>query len=197
MVVASPVSLWIPLFRQAVGYDHLILGSLAFFSSIPIFLGLLWAFLSDRVPLFGTRREGYLVVAGVISTVGWALAPFVPAVFGGWILVGLPLNLGSAVTTTAAHGALADHGRRLAATGTMAAGLIGGANAVGLLAIPLKSLPESLGRTAFVGALLGLATVGAAFLLLRRAPPISAAHDRERLFRYLCSRRFWSVVVLG
>src|SRR6476620_3954942 len=66
------------------------------------------------------------VVAGVVSTAGWVLARFVPAVFGWWILIGLLLSLGSEVTTTAAHGALADHERRLAATGTMAAGLIGG-----------------------------------------------------------------------
>src|ERR1051325_6627440 len=40
-------------------------------AAAPAYFGPLYGLLSDSVPLFGTRRKGYLVAAGLLGAVAW------------------------------------------------------------------------------------------------------------------------------
>jgi hypothetical protein len=166
---------------------------------MPWALVIVWAFLTDRARLFETRREGYLIVGGVLSALAWLGA--------GWLARGPAsgaatlalLNLGLGAVIAAARGGIADQGRRLACTGLMAAGMIVTTRVADLVSGVFSTLVDSRAEVAAYGVLLSVSIVVAAAL----PGPLPAAvwgpeaPPRERLRSYLSSRRFWSVAVIG
>lgn len=103
---------------------------------VPGLLILLWAYLTDAVPVWGTRREGYLLLTGLMMALVWLVLVFTSNHFAVWVVAAVQLNLGASVSRAAIVGALAEIGRRRAATGRLTAGYIG-LNQLAALVAPL------------------------------------------------------------
>ena len=68
LLVSGLWRLWASRGRESTGSSN---AGFATLSSVPAALMLLWAYLSDAVPLGGTRREGYLLVAVLMMAAAW------------------------------------------------------------------------------------------------------------------------------
>ena len=61
-------------------------------------LTLLWAYLSDTVPLWGTRREGYVMFASLLTALGWIALAFGSSAVAAWIAAAVLFGLLESVT---------------------------------------------------------------------------------------------------
>jgi hypothetical protein len=181
--------------------DRTTLTSLFIAKSAPAVLSLLWAFLSDAVPIMGTRREGYLLLAAILTLAASVGAIFAPHAFASSMAVVLAVGVGAAVATAATWGALAELGQRLGASGRLAAAAVGLPTLVSSAMFPVEE------RLMFVSAnwSLGLTAVLAASLLLLLvvlsdeggAAPTRAASPPVERPTSLLARSFWIVFVIG
>ena len=90
-------------------------------ASIPGWLILLAAYLTDAVPLWGTRREGYLMLSCLVAAVVWIALAAAGARPMAWYVAAVPLGAASAIAEVAIAGGLTEIGRRRGATGQLAA----------------------------------------------------------------------------
>lgn len=100
---------------------------------------LLFAHLSDRVPLWGTRREGYLMLAFLIMAGVWLALAFASQHGLIWFAAVVPFILAASIAGAAIAGALAEIGQRRAATGRLAAAQFGLARLAVLASGPLEA----------------------------------------------------------
>jgi MFS family permease len=192
--LGSPVQLWTPFLRSLFQdrRDAGIIGMLALAGG-PV--GLVWAFVSDRRPLLGSRRVGHLVLGCTITVMVWAVAPFVPETRGWWAGIEVGLGVGAAISRAALNGALVELARRYRAPARLAAATVGGPYLVMLLGPPLFSmlLERPPGWTAAVGAVLAL-SVGLAAIVSEEsaATPDEPAHESGPAPSLFRSRTFWA-----
>ena len=128
----------------------------------------------DAVPLFGTRRRGYLLTASVFSALAWLAFAVVPHAYVPFVAVMTLLNFGLVVITTVLGGMLVEEGQRHGATGRLNALHSGLDGAMSLIAGPLGGFLAviAFGWTAGLGALLvGAIAPGDAGALPRAAAP--------------------------
>jgi hypothetical protein len=192
--LVAPRQLLLPFVRDLFSKGDW--GRLGMMGMLAIPLVILAPFLTDRVRLFGTRREGYLIVGGVLSVLAWLAAGWLPLAAARAMAILSVLNLGQSVVMTAARGGLTDHARRLGATGVLAAGSIIVSGLAGAVSSAVPSFIESRVEAAVYGALLSVSIVVAAAL----PGPLSSAGSEpppDRFGSYLVSRRFWSVAVVN
>jgi MFS family permease len=201
----GPAGLWQPLTHEVItrdfGRTRSDLGVYHFVVGIPLLLGLLWAYLSDRFPIMETRRVAYLVGASFLGALIWLIAPFVPWAFGPWLAISVGLSLAVAVARMSSAGALIELARRRRTTGRFAAFLV----TAGWLAQPIWSaLRAALGdrglgwwaalAVVLTGSVLALA------LFMEEAPAQTrdpaADEPTARMGAYLRSRTFWSALVV-
>jgi hypothetical protein len=177
------------------------IGSVFALASVPALLILLWAYLSDVVPVMGTRREGYLMLASVLMAASWVTIAIRHEHYGIWLAVSAPLGLAAATSRAAIAGALAEIGRRRAATGRLAAAYTGLNELAGLAGQPMMLLTfTSLTFIAGLAAGLALSLVLLIVTLSLSddrspAPPL-ATEARVTIPRFLRSRTFWVLVLL-
>jgi MFS family permease len=167
---------------------------------LPVLLEPVFGYLCDRVPLMGTRREGYLLTACLLSAGAWLLVVVAPKSAGPWLAMAAALSLGSILGTVATNGAVAEIAQRRAATGRLGAAVVAlhsGTLALTLLWFPLVG--GHLGRTAAQGAGFMVSVVLAIVFLSHEtadaAPPV-ARREPARLGPFLRSRAFWVVVAI-
>jgi MFS family permease len=201
-MLANSTTDWRFWIREILG-DHgppTYLASLIF--TVPLLLVLLWAYLSDRVPLFGTRREGYLVVAGLIGAAAWGALGFGGAHPSVWLAAPALLGVALSVSRAAISGGLTEIGRRHGTTGVMAAGSVVLLQLASLGSVPrgvLSGLPFAW--TAGVGA--GLWLVIVLFVVTLgfndggATAPVQAPAPPVRILRFLRSRAFWAAVAVA
>jgi len=170
--------------------------------SVPGVLVLLWAYLSDRVPLFGARREGYLLVAGLVGAAAWGALGFGAAHATVWVTAPVLIAAAMAVSRAAIDGGLTEIGRRHATTGVMAASYVMVSDLADLGGVAQDVLSErAFGWTAGVGAVLWLtivllvATLG--FADDDAAPTVPASELPAGIPRFLRSRTFWAAVAVA
>jgi len=163
-------------------------------------LTLLWAYLSDRIPVWGTRREGYLLLCGLTSSITWlALALLGPNDIA-WVAAVVLVSVVTSVSRVAITGALAEIGQRRAATGRLSAANVGLARLALLVASPLASvfMAAPLAVSAGIAAGLSLALVLAVMTLsddgTRSQDPHPAA--AVTIPTFLRSRTFWSSAIV-
>jgi hypothetical protein len=194
LALGDPGNLWTPYLRgvlnlrktaSAFGLALMVMGPLSLVS----------AYLTDRRPLLGSRREGYLLVGCAFTLMGWAAAPFVPLTIVWGIAVELILRTGAAISFAALHGAVVELSRRHGAPGRLAAGTIGLPNAAALLATPLFSFLgfRSLFAIAGLGAAIALSMglVGALFDDAGGTEPVAERSPPPPLLR---SRTLWGAL---
>jgi hypothetical protein len=157
---------------------------------------LLWAYLSDRIPVWGTRREGYVLLCGLTTSIIWLALALLGRNDVAWIAAVVLVGIVTSVSRAAINGALAEIGRRRAATGRLAAADIGLTRLALLVASPLAHVFVSapLAVTAGIGAGLSLALVLVIITLsddgTRSQDPAPAA--AVTIPTFLRSRTFWS-----
>lgn len=153
----------------------------AFFliAGLPWYLKPFAGVLSDRVPLFGTRRRHYLLASALAGACLWALTIVVPHRYLPLMAISMALNTMFVLATTALGGLLVDGGHaekaagRLSAirTTAMNAASLTGSLAGGLLAT--WSLAVTCGVSAAI-----LLTVALAVALFLQEPHASKPAER-------------------
>ena len=198
MAVVYLGDLWLVWLARAVGESGAPLKAL--YSVYPVGIAitaptLLWAYLTDVLPLLGTRREGYLLLTGIMSAVAWGV--LVVASDQLFILYGTAALLGVAIGVTRAVvlGGLAEIGQRREISGQLAAAYLG-VTQIGLLAGWVVTRPLGLmsrAWTAGLGAALGLSLVVVVVTLADERQPSPAVLPAARISvpRLLRSRAFW------
>jgi len=165
-------------------------------ATAPAILGLLWAYLSDRVPVMGSRREGYVVLAGLVTAVVWLGVAAGDDHPWAWRAAALPFGLADAVSRVAILGALAQIGRRRTTTGRLAALNVGLAELalLGARALMMPFSDASIWLTAGIAVGLALALVLLVVALSDDdAPALAAAPETHvGIPSFLRSRAFWA-----
>jgi len=162
----------------------------------------LWAYLSDRVALWGTRREGYLLLCGLTMSIIWVVL----AVLGAdqdiaWMVGLVVIGAVTSVSRAAITGGLAEIGLRRAATGRLSAANIGLGRLAALVASPLAGVFSSapMAVTAGIAAGLSLILVLAVITLSddgSRPQDPAPVGDAVTIPKFLRSRTFWSSVAV-
>ena len=162
--------------------------------SAPRVLMLLWAYLSDRVALWGTRREGYVLFTALMTAVVWLLT----AVAGNrqpvWFIAAALFGAAWAVSRAATSGGLAEIGQRRAATGRLGAAYIGVTQLAAIATILTSMVSELLSPRMMAGLAIGLSLAVVVLIVALPddgAAPPSPLH-RPSIPRFLASRAFWS-----
>jgi len=160
----------------------------------PRLMMLLWAFLSDRVPLWGTRREGYVLFTALLAPIAWLLTTLGGDRFPAWVVAAAVFGAASSISHAATSGALAEIGQRRAATGRVAAAFLAVAQLGVLATYGLSAASELTSPWIATGAAIGLSLAVVALIIVApeegAAPPAPAT--RPSIPRFLGSRAFWS-----
>ena len=172
--------------------------------TIPALLTLLWAYLSDRVPVLESRREGYLVIASLLAIVAWVGAAFLTLDLVAIVAIGLALTTASTTSFAAIGGALAEIGHRDRRWGRLSAARMSLYILSGLAGEPLVGFlfQRPIGWSAGTGAVAALSIAVLAFLALERGPQASGAAQVEpaptviKLTRWLFTRLFWGPLLV-
>lgn len=173
----------------------------AFFSlaSIPWDLKPVAGLLTDSVPLFGTRRRGYLVLGAAAACGLWLMLGEWSRTFAHALVLTVLLNVAIVMTSTVSGGLLVEQGQRYAATGRLSSLRLVVVNAALVLGGPLGGFLAERGLllTGGVAAAACFALVPATLVLLREPPAPRPAervlsntgHQLGHLFR---SGTLWS-----
>jgi Na+/melibiose symporter-like transporter len=144
--------------------------------------------LCDAVPLFGTRRRGYLVAGAAAAGACWLAFALLPRAYLPFLANMVVLNLALVVVSVVVDGLLVEVGQRHGATGRLSSLRMILTGAVSLLAGPLGGwlAARPFDWTAGAGAALLLAFVPIAARLCREAPaPVRAAATSAGAGRHL------------
>lgn len=197
LALAGPQVLWMPFMRGIVAADRGLTFEVGAVIGAPGLLGLLWSYLCDRFPVFGTRRDGFLLLGAVVVAAAWAAAPLVPAAAGPWLGLGLALSLGAALMRAAINGGLAELAQSGASAGRLAAASVGVTLVGSMFGAATAELLDqrSLGWTAALGAAAMLSLVLLVALWWDRGDrPGAAPSMAPGLPAFLKSRLLWGTL---
>lgn len=157
----------------------------------------------DSVPLFGTRRRGYLLAGTTVATASWLGFALVPPAYVPFLALMTVLNVSLAIVSAAVGGMLVEEGQRAGASGRLSALRTGLEGVMSLVAGPVGGL---LAATTFVWTSAAGALVVALILpvtLLFHDEPRGTRRDgppwastAEQLRRVVRSRPMWMVSAL-
>jgi len=159
--------------------------------------------LCDSFPIFGTKRRGYLVLAGTVGGLTWLLFAVVPHSYANFFWLMVCLNCAMVIASTTIGGVLVMAGQKSHATGRLASIRYGIDGIISIIAGPLGGwlATRAFGFTAGIGALLlfSLAPITLAFLKEERGASrnlevwSAAAVQFRLIFR---SKTMWAAVAL-
>ena len=160
----------------------------------------------DSVPLFGSRRRGYLISGAVAAVACWLAFAVVPPAFWPFMALMTGLNVALVVISTTVGGMLVEEGQRLGATGRLSAMRTALEGLMSLVAGPLGGILAAAPFiwTSFGGALV-LALLLPVAVLLYREPGGDAragtdravwAAARTQLRAIVKSRPMWMTSIL-
>jgi hypothetical protein len=200
MTIVTAMAFWFPFAEGSTvagGHDDSMLGLFINVSTASGALILLWAYLSDRVALWGTRREGYLLLCGLTTAITWLALAVLGRNDVAWVPAVVVLGVASTATRAAVMGGLAEISRRRASTGRLAAANIIAAQTASLVAGQLAAMvcAGPLPVAAGIAAALSLAVVVLIITLSDDgtqpgADPAGGAP--VTIPQFLRSRTFWS-----
>ncbi len=99
----------LPLYLRQSGFS---VKEIAYYTSIvaiPWFLKIVYGAISDAIPIFGLRRKPYIMICGVLASLGWLLMAFCPPKMGFLIAAMIIANFGFAVIDVVADGIVVEH----------------------------------------------------------------------------------------
>jgi hypothetical protein len=125
--------------------------------------------LCDGLPLFGTRRRGFLLVGGLAGAALWLALGVVPLSYRALLLTVAALNVALMLISTAVGGLLVEEGQRRGATGRLSSLRMAVDGVIALIAGPLGGwlAGRALGWTAGVGAAIVFSLVPATLAWVR------------------------------
>ena len=183
--------------------DHLHVGPVAMAKFFAV-VGLAWYFkpvaglLCDGIPLWGSRRRNYLMLAGLGSGLLWAVLGVVPHQYNPLLRTLVGANAFAVLASSAAGGLLVEAGQEQGLTGKLGAlreTIISGSS---LLAQPVGGFlaAREFGLTCGIGAALFLGLVPAVFFFLpeAKAAPFTGSFWgtlKERFGPVFQSRALW------
>jgi len=134
LVAETPVKF---MLKTELGYTANQVSTFILVGSFPIYVKPLAGILSDAVPLFGTRRRSYLLLAILFSAVFYLALGLVPRQFGWLVGAYFGLSLFQTFTSTVMGGLMVEVGKARNATGRLSAQRLGISKVVGIVALPL------------------------------------------------------------
>ena len=159
--------------------------------------------LCDSFPLFGTRRRSYLILAGVVAGLAWALFAIAPRSYAAFFWLMVVLNGAMVIASTSIGGLLVEAGQEGSATGRLASVRYAIDGVINVVAGPVGGwlAARAFGFTAGLGAMLLLLLVPVTMVLVKE-PPLarrnlavwSAAALQFRLI--LRSKTMWAAAAL-
>jgi hypothetical protein len=157
----------------------------------------------DSLPLFGTRRRGYLISGAIVAVVAWAAFAVLPRAYGPFLVLMTGLNVALVVINTTVGGMLVEEGQRLGATGRLSALRTGLEGAMSLVAGPLGGIlaAAAFAWTSVAGALV-VALVLPVTLILYREPRRAVTNvavwtaAATQLRQIIGSRPMWMTSIL-
>jgi len=110
----------------------------------------------DSFPILGTRRRGYLILAGVIAGLTWSLFAVAPRSYAAFFWLMVILNAAMVIASTSLGGILVEAGQEGSATGRLASVRYAIDGVINVIAGPLGGwlATRAFGWTAGLGAML-------------------------------------------
>ena len=110
----------------------------------------------DSFPILGTRRRGYLILAGVIAGLTWSLFAVAPRSYAAFFWLMVILNAAMVIASTSLGGILVEAGQEGGATGRLASVRYAIDGVINVIAGPLGGwlATRAFGWTAGLGAML-------------------------------------------
>jgi Na+/melibiose symporter-like transporter len=125
--------------------------------------------LCDSFPLFGTRRRGYIIVAGAVAGLAWSLFAIAPQSYAVFFWLMVMLNAAIVIASTSIGGLLVEAGREGKATGRLASVRYAIDMVINVIAGPLGGwlAARAFGWTAGLGAMLLFLLVPVTMVLVK------------------------------
>jgi MFS family permease len=135
--------------------------------------------LCDSVPLFGTRRRSYLLLAAAIAGLCWSLFAVAPRTYANFFWLMVMLNAAMVIASTTVGGILVEAGQEGRATGRLASVRYGVDGIISVMAGPLGGwlATRAFGWTAGIGALLLLSLAPLTLALVREPHGAGRTHQ--------------------
>jgi MFS family permease len=125
--------------------------------------------LCDSFPLFGTRRRGYMIVAGAVAGLAWSLFAIAPQSYAVFFWLMVMLNADIVIASTSIGGLLVEVGQEGKATGRLASVRYAIDMVINVIAGPLGGwlAARAFGWTAGLGAMLLFLLVPVTMVLVK------------------------------
>jgi MFS family permease len=125
--------------------------------------------LCDSFPLFGTRRRGYMIVAGAVAGLAWSLFAIAPQSYAVFFWLMVMLNAAIVIASTSIGGLLVEVGQEGKATGRLASVRYAIDMVINVIAGPLGGwlAARAFGWTAGLGAVLLFLLVPVTMVLVK------------------------------
>lgn len=172
-------------------------------ATLPAYVKPVVGLICDSVPLFGTRRRGYLLAGAVVAVLAWTAFAILPRAYLPFLVAMTVLNIALVTAATAVGGMLVAEGQRTGATGRLSA-LRGGLE--GVMSLVAGKLAGFLAATTFVWTSVAGAAIVAVIVpvtLLLHDEPRTARRDdtpwraaRAQLGHIVASRSMWTTSAL-
>ncbi|MBC7526212.1 MAG: MFS transporter [Chthonomonadaceae bacterium] len=124
--------------------------------------------LCDSVPIFGTRRRWYLILAAAGSAISWTMFAFLPRTYNAFLGNMLVLSGLMVIASTVVGGILVEQGQKYKATGRITSLRLGLDGVISLIVGPLGGYLASraFGLTVGIAVMLLLSLIPVAFFFL-------------------------------
>ena len=128
--------------------------------------------LCDSIPIFGTRRRWYLILAAAASAVCWTVFAFLPHTYNAFLANMLVLSGLMVIASTVVGGILVEQGQKYKATGRITSLRLGLEGVISLIVGPLGGYlaSRSFGLTVGIGVMLLGSLIPVAFFYLHETP---------------------------
>ncbi|HEV2472070.1 MAG TPA: MFS transporter, partial [Chthonomonadales bacterium] len=132
----------------------------------------LMGILSDRAPLFGTRRRHYLVLSSLLAAALWLLMGAISSTYAGLLAIATAVCAAIVMCSTVLGGLLVEAGQANGATGRLSALKMAASTLSTLAAGPIGGFlaTKALGWTGATAALLLLLIASGAWTMVRERP---------------------------
>lgn len=151
--------------------------------------------LVDGVPLFGSRRRGYLLMSGLTAILMWALMGFASDHYNLLLVLAIGMNAAIVFGSTTSGGLLVEAGQKFGVSGRLSSLRVFAQNLGAGLGLPVGGLLAgyALGWTSAAAIVPLLCMFFAAWFLLREPElPVRAAHGRSFTAQMVhVSRSIW------
>ncbi len=169
------------LLMKQMGLDSDTAATFMSLAMLPWSFKVIAGLLVDGVPLFGSRRKGYLLMSALTAILMWALMGLVPGNYHLLLALAIGMNVAIVFGSTTSGGLLVEAGQRFGVSGRLSSLRVFAQNLGAGLGLPLGGYlaGKALGWTSLAAVLPLLCMFFAAWFLLKE-PPAAARVEHGR-----------------